>query len=206
MALASLALLPFYLLRWMGAGDVKLAAAIGMWLGAAHAGEAWLISVLLAVAWGLGLVWVRSGAACRPVPAPYAAPAAGALRHGAEPGRSGHLVAAPLNCTRSQHPMPQLPATHRNPNRQRGVAALELALVFPVLFLMMYGLLSYGLIFAAQHSLAQSAAEGARAALRFDSLNDAEASARPRPAPWPSRACAGWNRSADVPLPARRSW
>lgn len=72
--------------------------------------------------------------------------------------------------------MPQLPASHRNPNRQRGVAALELALVFPVLFLMMYGLLSYGLIFAAQHSLAQSAAEGARAALRFDSLNDAEAS------------------------------
>lgn len=63
MALALLALLPFYLLRWMGAGDVKLAAAIGMWLGAAHAGEAWLISVLLAVIWGLGLVWVRSGAA-----------------------------------------------------------------------------------------------------------------------------------------------
>ena len=54
MALALLALLPFYLLRWMGAGDVKLAAAIGMWLGAAHAGEAWLISVLLAVVWGLG--------------------------------------------------------------------------------------------------------------------------------------------------------
>jgi Flp pilus assembly protein protease CpaA len=50
----------------MGAGDVKLAAAIGMWLGAAHAGEAWLISVLLAVAWGLGLVWVRSGALAAP--------------------------------------------------------------------------------------------------------------------------------------------
>lgn len=56
---------------------------------------------------------------------------------------------------------------------QRGVAALEFALVFPVLFLMMYGLLSYGMILAAQHSLAQSAAEGARADLRFDSANDA---------------------------------
>lgn len=71
MALALLALLPFYLLRWMGAGDVKLAAAIGMWLGAAHAGEAWVISVLLAVAWGLGLQWAR------PSPAPLAVPRAG---------------------------------------------------------------------------------------------------------------------------------
>ena len=70
--------------------------------------------------------------------------------------------------------MPTHPHTHRH-LLQRGVAALELALVFPVLFLMMYGLLSYGLIFAAQHSLAQSAAEGARAALRYDSPNDAEA-------------------------------
>lgn len=71
MALALLALLPFYLLRWMGAGDVKLAAAIGMWLGAAHAGEAWVISALLAVAWGLGLQWAR------PSPAPLAVPRAG---------------------------------------------------------------------------------------------------------------------------------
>ena len=70
--------------------------------------------------------------------------------------------------------MRSLAHTHRH-LPQRGVAALELALVFPVLFLMMYGLLSYGLIFAAQHSLAQSAAEGARAALRFDSQNDEEA-------------------------------
>ncbi|MBP7351435.1 MAG: prepilin peptidase [Comamonas sp.] len=71
MALALLALLPFYLLRWMGAGDVKLAAAMGMWLGAVHAGEAWVISVLLAVAWGLGLQWARSG------PAELAVPRAG---------------------------------------------------------------------------------------------------------------------------------
>lgn len=51
-AVGLLALLPFYLLHWMGAGDVKLAAALGMWLGMAHAGEAWLISVPLVVAWG----------------------------------------------------------------------------------------------------------------------------------------------------------
>jgi Flp pilus assembly protein TadG len=50
----------------------------------------------------------------------------------------------------------------------RGLAALEFAIVFPVFFLMMYGMLSYALIFAAQHTLAHSAAEGARAALRFN--------------------------------------
>lgn len=62
-ALGLLALLPFYLLRWMGAGDVKLAAALGMWLGAAHAGEAWLISVLLVIALGGGLQHAQSGGA-----------------------------------------------------------------------------------------------------------------------------------------------
>lgn len=57
----------------------------------------------------------------------------------------------------------------------RGAAALEFALVFPVLFLMMYAMLSYALIFAAQHALANSAAEGSRAAVRFTSLKDTEA-------------------------------
>lgn len=33
MALAFAALLPFYALRWMGAGDVKFAAVIGLWFG-----------------------------------------------------------------------------------------------------------------------------------------------------------------------------
>jgi len=49
----------------------------------------------------------------------------------------------------------------------RGVAAVEFALVFPVLFLMLYGLLTYSLIFAMQHSLSLAAAEGGRAAVRF---------------------------------------
>lgn len=60
-ALGLLALLPFYLLHWMGAGDVKLAAALGMWLGVAHAGEAWLISVVLVIALGGGLQHAQLG-------------------------------------------------------------------------------------------------------------------------------------------------
>ena len=59
-AVGLLALLPFYLLHWMGAGDVKLAAALGMCLGMAHAAEAWLISVPLVLAWG-GLQYAQLG-------------------------------------------------------------------------------------------------------------------------------------------------
>ncbi|WP_211472396.1 TadE/TadG family type IV pilus assembly protein [Collimonas humicola] len=50
---------------------------------------------------------------------------------------------------------------------QRGVAAIEFALVFPVFFMLMYGIITYVLIFLAQQSLALAAEEGARAALRY---------------------------------------
>ncbi|EED67132.1 prepilin peptidase [Comamonas testosteroni] len=36
MCLAFVALMPFYALRWMGAGDVKFAAVIGLWFGFSH--------------------------------------------------------------------------------------------------------------------------------------------------------------------------
>lgn len=54
----------------------------------------------------------------------------------------------------------------------RGVAAIEFALIFHILFLMLYGLLTYSLIFAIQHTLSLAAAEGGRAAVRFISNND----------------------------------
>lgn len=56
--------------------------------------------------------------------------------------------------------------------QQHGAAAVEFALIFPVLFLLMYGLLTYALVFATQHSLSLAAAEGARAAVRFQSAAD----------------------------------
>jgi Flp pilus assembly protein TadG len=49
--------------------------------------------------------------------------------------------------------------------RQRGLAAVEFALVFPIFFLIFYGLVTYSLIFVAQQSLALAASEGARSAL-----------------------------------------
>lgn len=54
----------------------------------------------------------------------------------------------------------------------KGVAAIEFALIFPVLFLMLYGLITYSIIFAVQHSLNLAAAEGARASVRYQSQND----------------------------------
>lgn len=49
--------------------------------------------------------------------------------------------------------------------KQRGVAAIEFALVFVIFFLVLYGIISYGVVFAIQHSLTHAANEGARAAV-----------------------------------------
>lgn len=51
-ALALIALLPFHLMGWMGAGDVKLAAALGIWLGNDLLIPTWAISTLMAISYG----------------------------------------------------------------------------------------------------------------------------------------------------------
>lgn len=48
---------------------------------------------------------------------------------------------------------------------QRGNAAIEFAIVFPVFFLVLYAIVTYSMVFLAQQSLTAAAAEGARAAL-----------------------------------------
>src|SRR5437899_2856766 len=55
---------------------------------------------------------------------------------------------------------------------QHGIAAVEFAIVFPVFFVIFYGLVTYGLIFVAQQSLTLAAEEGARAALRYSSTSN----------------------------------
>jgi Flp pilus assembly protein TadG len=51
--------------------------------------------------------------------------------------------------------------------RQRGLAAIEFAFIFPIFFLIFYGIVTYGIIFVAQQSITMAAEEGARAALRY---------------------------------------
>jgi prepilin peptidase CpaA len=60
-ALTGLALwLPFHLLGWMGAGDVKLFAAASVWLGPAAAVRAALLTALLGGVLALGwAAWLR---------------------------------------------------------------------------------------------------------------------------------------------------
>lgn len=50
--------------------------------------------------------------------------------------------------------------------RERGAVVIEFALVFVLFFLVMYGIVAYGMVFAVKHSLVQAANEGARAAVR----------------------------------------
>ncbi|MET1114727.1 MAG: prepilin peptidase [Comamonas sp.] len=61
MLAAFAALLPFYALRWMGAGDVKFAAIVGLWFGLSpHLLTVWVGGSLLAGVHGvLVLVWRR---------------------------------------------------------------------------------------------------------------------------------------------------
>ena len=82
--------------------------------------------------------------------------------------------------------------------KQKGVAAIEFALIFPVLFLMLYGLLSYSLIFAMQHSLSLAAAEGGRAAVRFVSKSD-DISVRVNAACRAAQNALSWMASIGIP-------
>lgn len=54
----------------------------------------------------------------------------------------------------------------RNRRSQDGAVVIEFALVFVLFFLVMYGIVAYGMIFAVKHSLIQAANEGARAAVK----------------------------------------
>ncbi|HDR9869472.1 TadE/TadG family type IV pilus assembly protein [Burkholderia cenocepacia] len=51
--------------------------------------------------------------------------------------------------------------------RQRGATAVEFAIVFPLLFVIFYGIVSFGMIFTIQQSLTFAASEGARAGLSY---------------------------------------
>lgn len=52
-------------------------------------------------------------------------------------------------------------------SRARGIAALEFAVVLPVLFALVLGIVYYGMILVLEQVLTLAAAEGARAALRY---------------------------------------
>jgi len=52
---------------------------------------------------------------------------------------------------------------------QRGAYAVEFAMVFLIFFTLLYGIISYGMLFAFRLGLQNAAEDGARAALRYQS-------------------------------------
>lgn len=52
---------------------------------------------------------------------------------------------------------------HAPAHRQRGVAAIEFALVFTLLFLLIYGIATFGAVLYTQQAVSRSAEDGARA-------------------------------------------
>ncbi|WJF91398.1 pilus assembly protein [Paraburkholderia bonniea] len=56
--------------------------------------------------------------------------------------------------------------------RMRGSTAVEFAMIFPLFFLILYGVVTFSLIFVAQQSLTLAAEEGARAALNYQKAKD----------------------------------
>lgn len=60
----------------------------------------------------------------------------------------------------------------RRRRAQRGIAAIEFALAFPLFFMILYGIVMFSMIFLVQHSLTSAASEGARAALVYQNATD----------------------------------
>lgn len=58
-------------------------------------------------------------------------------------------------------------ARHAQRKHQRGIAAIEFALVFTLLFLALYGIVTFGAVLYTQQVVARSAEDGARAVLRL---------------------------------------
>lgn len=54
----------------------------------------------------------------------------------------------------------------REMREERGVAAVEFAIVSLVFIMLLFGMISFGFVFALQHNMTHAASEGARAALK----------------------------------------
>jgi Flp pilus assembly protein protease CpaA len=183
-ALGLLALLPFYALRWMGAGDVKFFAVLGLMLGWQALLPVWLVASLAA---GCTPCWCWRRGAGRVVARPPAdagqshqramASASGAARHaGRPPGTTWHSLCRLPGTRRhrlgaGQH-LRRCTMNIRSPRLQRGVASIEFALMLmlgllPLLLFTFSGVM----IMAAQQTLATASAE-ARASLRYGTAGE----------------------------------
>lgn len=78
---------------------------------------------------------------------------------------------------------------------QRGVYAVEWAIIFPVFFALLYAIISYGLTFLVRESMQYAVEEGARAALRYPSSSVLAGAASPT---WLHRRTQAQNATANA--------
>jgi len=75
-------------------------------------------------------------------------------------------------------------AKKRDANRRRGTAVVELAVIMPFVLAMVFGIIEFGWLFTAQHTLVNAAREGARVGcLQGSTVDEIEERAREMLAP-----------------------
>ena len=77
--------------------------------------------------------------------------------------------------------------------RQRGVAAIEFALVLMALLLLLYGLATFALVIYTQHVLTRAAEDGARVVLLFNNVTESQVRATVL-----ESMSAPWNNTSDL--------
>lgn len=77
--------------------------------------------------------------------------------------------------------------------RQRGVAAIEFALVLMALLLLLYGLATFALVIYTQHMLTRAAEDGARVVLLFNNVTESQVRATVL-----ESMSAPWNDASDL--------
>ena len=83
-------------------------------------------------------------------------------------------------------------------SRERGATAVEFALMLPMFFLILYAIITYGMIFAAQQNLTLAATEGARAALTYRQVGAAATQQATQQAALAARATAACTAATNL--------
>ena len=182
--LGALLFFPMFALRGMGAGDVKLLAAVGAWLGPSQVAIAALATSIaggvIALAVALGHGYLKDGV-------PQSVDAADALAgHGPSPGARAHTPGCARPAPRVRVPdrhwhagdvMAQVGRWLRRWRSEDGAQLVEFALVLPLLLLVMLGIAEFGFMFQRYEVVTNAAREGARLAV-LPGYTDADVQAR----------------------------
>ena len=166
---------PFFALGGMGAGDVKLLAALAAWLGPSE--SVWL-AIFAAMAGGVLGLCVALGAWLPAHGDLESLADADALAHAGPWARAwshaeGHeLATAGVRDSHHDrsvvHAMATLKADADRRKGERGQAIIELALTLPLLLLVLLGIFDFGLMFQRFEVVANAAREAARVAVLPD--------------------------------------